>query len=140
MNSNEMNDEDQSLAINKKNFSNEEAKKFIEEAQTDEKKKIGLTKKQCIKNLVVLSISMFFLACGHSSIANLQSSLNTEASLGTVSLFVVFSSFFLSCLFMPSLLMSKFGYKWSIIICEIGHVVYIAANLYVKWWTLIPGF
>ena len=122
-----------------KNLNKNEDEKFIENFQVQESKEAGLSKKKCIKNLIVISVSLFFLSGGHSSIANLQSSLNSEASLGTVSLFTVFAAFFISCLFLPSLLMAKFSYKWSLFFCEFGYLAYIIANLYVKWWTLIPA-
>ena len=117
----------------------EEDKKFIETFEFEENKTDNLSKKKCLKNLIVISVSFFFLSGGHSSIANLQSSLNSEGSLGTVSLCTIFAAFFFSCLFLPSLLMAKFSYKWSLFFCEFGYFAYILANLYVKWWTLIPA-
>lgn len=119
----------------------EETKNFIENFQLDDNKPeiATLTKFQCYKNLISLSISFFFLFSAFNAISNLQSSLNSEASLGTISLFVIYASFALSCLFLPSILTSKLGYKWSLFICEICYCIYIIANLYSKWWTLIPG-
>jgi hypothetical protein len=121
--------------------SNEEGKKFIDKFQLGETQTMSgdLSKVKCIKNLIAISVSFFFLFSAFNSIANLQSSLNTEASLGTYSLFVIYASFALSCLILPSMLTSKFGYKWSLFMCEIAYCVYIITNLYVKWWTLIPA-
>ncbi len=121
--------------------SNEEGKKFIDKFQLGDTQTMGggLSKVKCIKNLIAISVSFFFLFSAFNSIANLQSSLNTEASLGTYSLFVIYASFALSCLILPSMLTSKFGYKWSLFMCEIAYCIYIITNLYVKWWTLIPA-
>ena len=120
--------------------SNEEGKQFIDKFQLgDTQTNAGLSKIKCIKNLIAISVSFFFLFSAFNSIANLQSSLNSEASLGTYSLFVIYASFALSCLVLPSLLTSKFGYKWSLFMCEIAYCIYIITNLYVKWWTLIPA-
>jgi hypothetical protein len=99
-----------------------------------------LNKRGCYKNLIMLSLAFFFLFCGFNSLANLQSSLNSEAGLGTVSLCVVYASFCVSCLFLPPIMIAKIGYKWSIVICMCTYCIYIITNLYVKWWTLIPGF
>jgi hypothetical protein len=112
---------------------NEEDNKFIEDDINFEVDKIELSKKKCIKNLIVLSFSIFFLFSAYGSLNTLQSSLNSEASLGTISLFVIFSSFFLSCLIsIPSLVTTKFGYKWSLFMSEICYTIYIIANLYPK--------
>jgi hypothetical protein len=112
---------------------NEEDNKFIEDDINFEVDKIELSKKKCIKNLIVLSFSIFFLFSAYGSLNTLQSSLNSEASLGTISLFVIFSSFFLSCLIsIPSLVTTKFGYKWSLFMSEICYNIYIIANLYPK--------
>ena len=120
--------------------SNEEGKKFVDKFQLgDNQSDSGLSKMKILKNLIAISVSFFFLFSSFNSIANLQSSLNSEASLGTVSLFVIYAAFALSCLVLPSLLTSKFGYKWSLFMCEIAYCVYIITNLYSKWWTLIPG-
>jgi hypothetical protein len=121
---------------------NDEGRKFIDKFQLDgdqSNEYEGLSKFKCIKNLVAISVSFFFLFSAFNSIANLQSSLNSESSLGTVSLFVIYAAFALSCLVLPSLLTSKFGYKWSLFFCEIAYCVYIITNLYSRWWTLIPG-
>lgn len=72
-----------------------------------------------------------------SGINNLQSSLN--GILGITSLVVLTLSFTLTCLFVP-LLMSKYiGYKWSLILSQIGQFLYIIANFAPSYWTLMPS-
>ena len=94
---------------------NAEGRKFIDKFQLSDhlnESVEGLSKLKCIKNLIAISSSFFFLFSAFNAIANLQSSLNSEASLGTASLFVIYAAFALSCLVLPSLLTTKFGYKY----------------------------
>lgn len=97
-----------------------------------------LTKFHYYKDLIAISVSFFFVFASYGSIASLQSVINSKSSLGTISLFVISITFALSCLFLPSLFIEKFGYKWSVFLCEIGYCTYSIANLYPKWWILMP--
>jgi hypothetical protein len=98
-----------------------------------------ISKAACYKNLIVFSFAYFFLFCAFNSLLYLQSSLNADKGLGTISLFVVYASFCLSCFILPPIMITNFGYKWSSVICMCAYSVYIITNLYVRWWTLIPG-
>jgi len=98
-----------------------------------------ITKAACYRNLIVFSLAYFFLFCAFNSLLYLQSSLNADKGLGTISLFVVYASFCLSCFILPPIMITHFGYKWSIVICMCAYSVYIITNLYVRWWTLIPA-
>lgn len=71
--------------------------------------------------------------------ANLQSSLNTDAGLGTASLSAIYVSLVISCLFVPPALINKLGLKWTIVLSQCTYTLYLAANMYPKWFTLIPS-
>ena len=90
------------------------------------------------KNLLLIGLSWLFLFTAYSSISNLQSSLNNVDGLGTASLSTIYAALILSCLFLPTILMSKFGIKWTIFFSQLAYILYIAANIYPQYYTLIP--
>lgn len=98
------------------------------------------TRKILIKNLIVISVSWLFLFVGFFAIANLQSSLNSNQSLGTLSLSANYVTLFASCLFFPKLMVKFFGLKWTIVISQAVYILFIASNMYPTWYTLFPGF
>ena len=69
----------------------------------------------------------------------LQSSLNQVEGLGTISLSIIYGSLVLSCLFLPSLFINTMGCKKTIAVCFIPYILYMAANLYAVWATMIPA-
>ncbi|UYV67047.1 unc-93 [Cordylochernes scorpioides] len=91
------------------------------------------------KNLAVISTSFLLLFTAFQSLSNLQSSLNSEAGLGTASLAVIYGALVLSCLFVPSFAIRHMGLKMTLVISMLLYGTYFAANLYAKWWTLIPA-
>ena len=75
----------------------------------------------------------------YQSMANLQSSLNSDEGLGTASLATIYITIIISCLFLPSIMIKNIGLKWTIVISQICYLLFIAANMYPKWFVLIPG-
>ena len=71
--------------------------------------------------------------------ANLQSSLNSDQGLGTASLAVIYITIIISCLFLPPVMIKNIGLKWTIVISMACYLLFIAANMYPKWYILIPG-
>jgi len=62
-----------------------------------------LGRKRMLKNLIVLSSAFLLLFTAFQSLQNLQSSLNKEEGLGTVSLAVIYATGVLAGLFLPPL-------------------------------------
>ncbi|CAF5228497.1 unnamed protein product, partial [Rotaria magnacalcarata] len=54
-----------------------------------------------------------------SAIANLQSSLNTDANVGVNSLSIIYACLLLSATFLPHPSIATFGLKWTIVISQI---------------------
>lgn len=92
-----------------------------------------------IKNFLIISLAFFLSFTGYGAILNLQSSLNNESGLGAISVSAIFISLGLSCAFLPPFIISKLKLKWSIILSLIAYSVFIAANAYAKFYTLVPG-
>lgn len=91
------------------------------------------------KNLIVIGIAWIFLFTAFQSMANLQSSLNTDEGLGVASLSTIYVSLVISCLFIPPPMINRLGLKWTIVISQCTYTLYIAANMYPRWYTLMPA-
>ncbi|XP_071087105.1 protein unc-93 homolog A-like [Haliotis cracherodii] len=97
------------------------------------------TKRQIIKNVLVVSIAFVVLFISYGSMANLQSSLNMESGVGSGSLAVIYAAMIISCLFVPSFLIAHIGCKWSIVLSITGYIAYMVANFYPVWATMVPA-
>ena len=101
--------------------------------------KCGLTKHAPYKNLGLISIAFLLLFAGVNSLQNLQSSINVGEGLGPVGLTVIYVSVLISGVFLPPLLFSKFGTKWSMVASMFGFLAYTAAAFHATWATIIPS-
>lgn len=97
------------------------------------------SRKSIYKNLIAIGFAWIFLFTAYSSIANLQSSLNRTKGLGTAGLATIYVSLVISCLFLPPAMIKNLGLKWTIIISQCTYTIYMAANIYPRWYTIIPG-
>lgn len=70
---------------------------------------------------------------------NLQSSINSQAGLGTSALATIYASLILSNIFLPALVIRKLGCKWAVAVSLIAYWPYIAAHFHASWGTLIPA-
>ena len=69
------------------------------------------------------------------SLQNLQSSINVADGLGTTELMIVYVS--VTSAFLPTLLISKLGIKWSRVISMFGYLAYISAAVRATWVSII---
>ena len=69
----------------------------------------------------------------------LQSSLHMIEGMGVVNLSVLYAVFVLSCLVLPTFMISSLGHKHTIILAFSGYIVWQAANGYATWWTMLPA-
>lgn len=96
-------------------------------------------KRRVMKNVLLIGFSWILLFTAFQSIANLQSSLNGDSGLGTASLSTVYVALIVGSIFLPTTMMEKLGIKWTIISCQGAYILFIAANLYARYWTMIPA-
>ncbi|XP_066270930.1 protein unc-93 homolog A-like [Branchiostoma lanceolatum] len=91
------------------------------------------------KNQLVLSLVFLLNFLAFRSLQNLQSTLNSEAGLGVVSLSCIYGSMVLSCLYAPFFIHKVGSCKWTVVVCLFGHILFSGANFYPSWYTLIPS-
>ncbi|KAF9423895.1 hypothetical protein HW555_000953 [Spodoptera exigua] len=92
-----------------------------------------------MKNVVVISLAFMVHFTAYSGAANLQSSINAEAGLGTASLAAVYAGLIFSNIFLPVVVIKWLGTKWAISLSFITYMPYIAAQLYPTFYTMIPA-
>ena len=97
-----------------------------------------ITKFSLYRNLAVVSLSFLLLFAAFRSLLNLQSSINIAEGLGTVGLTVIYVSVLTSSTFLPPLVLSKLGMKWTMVISMFSYLAYIAAAFRATWGTIIP--
>ncbi|CAH1781034.1 unnamed protein product [Owenia fusiformis] len=89
------------------------------------------------KNLIILCVSFLCVFTAFRSIQNLQSSLNPQGRLGVVSMTFVHLTMVLTCLYAP-IVINRITAKWAIVLGLIFYLLWITANIYPHYYTLIP--
>lgn len=89
------------------------------------------------KNLVIICIAFIFIFSAFRAIQNLQSSLNSKGSLGTIAMACVHGGMVLTCLFTP-IVINVLTAKWSIALGVALHLLWIITNFFPHFATLIP--
>ncbi|KAJ9597854.1 hypothetical protein L9F63_011296 [Diploptera punctata] len=74
-----------------------------------------------MKNIVVISLAFMVHFTAFQGAGNLQSSVNAEEGLGTASLATIYFALILSNVFLPVVIIRKFGCKWAIAVSFIAY-------------------
>lgn len=99
----------------------------------------GSRKKRTIwKNVLIVGLGFFFFFTGMSPMTLMQSSLNSEDGIGVAALAVKNAFMILGSLAATSILF-KFGCKWTMVIAGFIYSIYVMANFYPTWYTMIPA-
>ncbi|KAK4281384.1 hypothetical protein QN277_012886 [Acacia crassicarpa] len=96
------------------------------------------TPKNHTRDIHILSVAFLLIFLAYGAAQNLQSTVNTEQDLGTISLGILYTSFAFFCL-VASLVVRKLGSKNALVLGTSGYVLYVAANLKANWYTMIPA-
>jgi MFS family permease len=92
-----------------------------------------------LKNISAISFAFMVQFTAFQGIANLQSSINAEEGLGTVSLSAIYAALVVSCIFVPTFLIKRLTVKWTLCCSMLMYTPYIAAQFYPKFYTLVPA-
>ncbi|XP_023036466.1 UNC93-like protein [Drosophila willistoni] len=91
------------------------------------------------KNVFVISLAMMVQYVAYQGTLNLQSSLNAEQGLGTISLSCIYLSMGISCMVLPTLMIRYVTCKWTLVICMTCFLPYIGFQLHSRFYTLLPS-
>ncbi|XP_057514019.1 UNC93-like protein 3 isoform X3 [Actinidia eriantha] len=90
------------------------------------------------RDIHILSSAFLFIFLAYGAAQNLESTINTEADLGTISLGILYLSFTVFSL-VASLVVRSLGSKNALVLGTTGYWLFIAANLWPSWYTMVPA-
>ncbi|KZC14684.1 PREDICTED: UNC93-like protein [Dufourea novaeangliae] len=91
------------------------------------------------RNVLVIGLAFMVNFTAFMGATNLQSSINADQSLGTFTLASIYGSLIFSNIFLPTLIISWLGCKWTISLSILTYVPFMAAQFYPKFYTMIPA-
>ncbi|KAB2013676.1 hypothetical protein ES319_D09G171900v1 [Gossypium barbadense] len=97
----------------------------------------GETPKSRTRDVHILSCAFLLIFLAYGAAQNLETTINSEGNLGTVSLGILYVSFAFFSLF-ASLVVRVLGSKNAVVLGTTGYWLYIAANLKPTWYTMVP--
>ncbi|KAM1525130.1 hypothetical protein ACFX15_009253 [Malus domestica] len=90
------------------------------------------------RDVHILSCAFLLIFLAYGAAQNLETSVNTEDDLGTISLGILYLSFtFFSMVASP--VVRALGSKNALILGTTGYWLFIAANLLPSWYTMVPA-
>ncbi|XP_027176197.1 UNC93-like protein 3 [Coffea eugenioides] len=90
------------------------------------------------RDVHILSWAFLLIFLAYGAAQNLESTINTEGDLGTISLGILYLSFtFFSVI--ASVVVGNLGSKNTLILGTTGYWLFIAANLKPTWYTMVPA-
>ena len=89
------------------------------------------------KAVIHLASMFLFIFTSYRSLEVIQSSLNVEEGLGTLSLSVLYSAYGISCVSIGPIIVSVVKPKWALFVGCVGHILYIFINIWPMWITFI---
>nr|XP_039257119.1 protein unc-93 homolog A-like [Styela clava] len=89
------------------------------------------------KQFWIFNICFLLAFAPYLSILGLQSSINIEEGIGTLSLGVAYASSIIFALFITPIAVRRLGSHRAIVIGELGYLIYILANFYPKSYIMI---
>ncbi|KAJ8676200.1 hypothetical protein QAD02_011986, partial [Eretmocerus hayati] len=92
-----------------------------------------------IRNILMIGFAFMLQFTAFMGASNLQSSVNADESLGTFTLAAIYGSLIFSNIFLPVLVISWLGCKWTIAVSFAAYMPFIAAQFYPRFWTMIPS-
>src|SRR6218665_1818532 len=100
---------------------------------------IDMTKRQILKNVIVVSVVFLLNFLAYGGLMALQSSLHVQQGMGVIAMAVVYGSFALASLTLPKIAISLLGHKWSMSVALTGYLLWMAVNGFGVWATVLPA-
>ncbi|KAI8781140.1 protein unc-93 A [Biomphalaria glabrata] len=91
-----------------------------------------------IKNTIVITFSFQVVFTAFNALQNLHSSLHDEESLGLICLSIIYFTAVISSVFSPTII-GFLGAKTVLVAFFLAHSVYVLANFYPAFATMVPA-
>ncbi|XP_015921485.2 protein unc-93 homolog A isoform X3 [Parasteatoda tepidariorum] len=108
-----------------------------EEAPVEVGLRNGMNQRRILRNLFISSFCYFLFYTGFWCLSSLQSTMNGAGGIGDDSQAVIYGMSLLSSLFLPDFLIARFGSKKVLTVCTLLGCPYLAANIYLRWDTMM---
>ena len=105
----------------------------------DTTKELGMSERQILKNVFLISLTFFLLFTAYGGLSSLQSSLHIQEGMGVITQSILYGVMAFSCLFLPKMAIRFLGHKWLLILSMTGYILWMAANGYAVWGTMVPA-
>lgn len=92
-----------------------------------------------MKNIVLISIAFLLNFISFGGLSKLQSSLHRDEGMGVINSSVIYACMIFSSMLLPGPLIKKLGHKWTICLAFVGYILWMAANGYAVWATMITA-
>ena len=96
-------------------------------------------RRKIMKNIFLISLAFLCNFTAYGGLSRLQSSLHIDEGMGTITQSVLYGTLMISCMFVPKLLINLIGHKWTITVSFSGYILWMAANGYAVWGTMITA-
>ena len=90
------------------------------------------------KNFMAITTGFVLLFAASNCITSIQSIVNQNQSLGTISQSVTFACSILTALILPQLIRESLGFKLAFMLGEFLMLSYVAVQIYPSWFSFIP--
>ncbi|XP_021750734.1 UNC93-like protein 3 [Chenopodium quinoa] len=90
------------------------------------------------RDVHILSLAFLLVFSAYGAVQNLESTVNDEGDLGTISLGILYVSFMVFSFF-ASLFVRKLGSKNALLLGTTGYWLFTAANMMPNWYTMVPA-
>ncbi|XP_020101522.1 UNC93-like protein 3 [Ananas comosus] len=90
------------------------------------------------RDVHILSSAFLFVFSAYGAAQNLETTVNTEEDLGTISLGILYLSFTLFSV-VASAVVRVLGSKRALVLGTSGYLLFIASNLKPSWYTMVPA-
>ena len=95
--------------------------------------------RQLLKNAILISVAFMLLFTAYSGLGVLQSSLHHDEGMGVINQAILYAVALVSFLFLPKWIIYRIGHKRTLAFCMLGYAIWVAANGYAVWGTMVPA-
>ena len=91
------------------------------------------------KNIIIISLAFLLNFLSFGGLSRLQSSLHVQEGMGVICSSILYISLMISCFIFPKPLIHWLGHKWVMTLSLVGYIIWMGANGYGVWGTMIPA-
>ena len=91
------------------------------------------------KSVLSMGVVFMLIYTSYGGLFSISSSLHIQEGMGTICASVRYVANVVSALFLPKLMITYLAHKWTVCVSLLGFIVWMVANGYGVWATMIPA-